>query len=108
LRRSCPDIVITGIISACHRDVSLLFDPSSTFSYVPSYFSSHLSMHRDSLYVPVSMSMTVWNSIIGDRVYRSCGVTINGLDIVVDLMLFDMVDFEVILGMEWLSLYHAI
>ncbi|XP_070049258.1 uncharacterized protein [Nicotiana tomentosiformis] len=52
--------------------------------------------------------MTVGDSIIGDRVYRSCVVTINGFDIVVDLMLFDMVDFEVILGMEWLSLYHAL
>ncbi|XP_075084833.1 uncharacterized protein LOC142168071 [Nicotiana tabacum] len=29
-------------------------------------------------------------------------------DAQIDLMLFDMVDFEVILGMEWLSLYHAI
>jgi len=32
-------------------------------------------------------------------VYRSCVVTINGFDIVVDLMVFDMMDFEVILGM---------
>lgn len=49
------------------------------------------------------MSMTVGDSIIGDRVYRSCVVTINGFDIVVDIVLFDMVDLEVILGIEWLS-----
>jgi len=59
LMRSRTDIVNTGIISAYHRDASLLFDPSSTYSYVPSYFDLHLSMHRDSLYVHVSMSMTV-------------------------------------------------
>ncbi|XP_075082100.1 uncharacterized protein LOC107791632 [Nicotiana tabacum] len=35
-------------------------------------------------------------------------VTINGFDTIVDLLLLDMVDFDVILGMDWLSPYHAI
>lgn len=26
----------------------------------------------------------------------------------VDLVIFDMVDFDIILGMSWLSLYHVI
>ncbi|XP_070032786.1 uncharacterized protein [Nicotiana tomentosiformis] len=44
----------------------------------------------------------------GDRVYRSCVVTIRSLDTCVDIRLLDMVDFYVILGMDWLSPYHAI
>lgn len=35
-------------------------------------------------------------------------VTVNGYDTIVDLLLLDMVDFEVILGMDLLSPYHAI
>ncbi|KAH0645440.1 hypothetical protein KY284_033324 [Solanum tuberosum] len=35
-------------------------------------------------------------------------VTIQGYDTRVDLILLDMVDFDVILGMDWLSPYHAI
>lgn len=31
-----------------------------------------------------------------------------GRDIVADLILLDMVDFDVILGMDWLSPYHVI
>ncbi|XP_070050309.1 uncharacterized protein [Nicotiana tomentosiformis] len=35
-------------------------------------------------------------------------VTIGSLDTSIDLLLLDMVDFDVILGMDWLSPYHAI
>ncbi|XP_070040949.1 uncharacterized protein [Nicotiana tomentosiformis] len=47
-------------------------------------------------------------SIIMDRVYRSCVVTIGGLEMRIDLLLFGMVDFNVILGMDWLSPCHTI
>ncbi|XP_070017845.1 uncharacterized protein [Nicotiana sylvestris] len=36
------------------------------------------------------------------------GVAIGGLETQVDLLLLDMVDFDVILGMDWLSPYHTI
>ncbi|XP_070005531.1 uncharacterized protein [Nicotiana sylvestris] len=35
-------------------------------------------------------------------------VTLYGYETRADLLLLDMTDFEVILGMDWLSLYHAI
>ncbi|XP_070057746.1 uncharacterized protein [Nicotiana tomentosiformis] len=52
--------------------------------------------------------ITVGDAIIVDRVYRSCVVTIRCLETRIDLLLLDMVDFDIILGMDWLSLYHAI
>lgn len=58
------DVVITSIISVCHRDASMLFDPHSTYSYVSSYFVSHLCMPRDSLDVPISVSTTNGDSIV--------------------------------------------
>ncbi|XP_070049052.1 uncharacterized protein [Nicotiana tomentosiformis] len=48
------------------------------------------------------------DSIIVDHVYRSCVVTIGSLETSVDLLLLDMVVFDIILGMDWLSHYHAI
>ncbi|XP_075092142.1 uncharacterized protein LOC142172431 [Nicotiana tabacum] len=48
------------------------------------------------------------DAIIIDRIYRSCVVTIGSLETRVDLLLLYMVDFDVILGMDWLSPYHAI
>ncbi|XP_070017605.1 uncharacterized protein [Nicotiana sylvestris] len=50
----------------------------------------------------------VGDAIVVDRIYRSCVVTIGSLETRVNLLLFDMVDFDVILGMDWLSPYHSI
>ncbi|XP_070040015.1 uncharacterized protein [Nicotiana tomentosiformis] len=56
----------------------------------------------------VRVSTPVGDTIVMDRVYRSCVVTIGGLETRVDLFLLSMVDFDVILGMDWLSPCHAI
>ncbi|XP_070002869.1 uncharacterized protein [Nicotiana sylvestris] len=48
------------------------------------------------------------DSIVVDRVHHSCIVVIEGLGTRVDMLLLDMVDFDVILGMDWLSPYHVI
>ncbi|XP_070026259.1 uncharacterized protein [Nicotiana sylvestris] len=63
---------------------------------------------RDSFGAPVYVTMPVGDSIIVDCVYRSCVVTIGSLETSIDLLLLDMVDFDVILGMDWLLPYHAI
>ncbi|XP_070045056.1 uncharacterized protein [Nicotiana tomentosiformis] len=52
------DAVITGIISVCGRDTSVLFDPESTYSYVSSLFAHFLDVSRESLGAPVYVSMT--------------------------------------------------
>ncbi|XP_070036079.1 uncharacterized protein [Nicotiana tomentosiformis] len=100
------DAVITCIISVYHRDVSVLFDPSTTYSYVSSYFAHHLDMPHESLVSPVRVSTPIGDTM--DRVYQLCVVTIGGLETRVDLLLLSMVDFDVILVMYWLSPSHAI
>ncbi|XP_070046718.1 uncharacterized protein [Nicotiana tomentosiformis] len=52
--------------------------------------------------------MPIGDSIVLDRVYRSCLDTIGGYETRVDLQLLNMVDFNMILGMDWLSPYHVI
>ncbi|XP_070054376.1 uncharacterized protein [Nicotiana tomentosiformis] len=102
------DTVITCIVSVIHRDILVIFDHGSIYSYAPSYFPSCLDMPCDSLDIPVDVSTPFGDSIMVDRVYCSCVVTINVYDIMVDPLLLDMVDFEVILDTDWLSPYHAI
>ncbi|XP_070035696.1 uncharacterized protein [Nicotiana tomentosiformis] len=100
------DAVIT--VSVCHKEASILFDPGSTYSYVSSYFVRYLDMPRKSLVSLVCVSTPVGDTIIVDLVYRSCVVTIRVLETRFDLLLLSMVDFDVILGMDWLSPCHAI
>ncbi|XP_070008586.1 uncharacterized protein [Nicotiana sylvestris] len=65
------DTVITGIVSVCHRDAAVLFDPGSTYSYVSSYFARYLGTPQDSLSLPVHVSTPVGDTVIVDRVYLS-------------------------------------
>ncbi|XP_070003000.1 uncharacterized protein [Nicotiana sylvestris] len=99
------DAIITGIISICGRDASVLFDPGSTYSYVSSLFAHFLVVPREPLGTLVHVSTPVGNSVVVDRIYWSCMVT---FETRADLLLLDMIEFEVILGMDWLSPYHAV
>ncbi|XP_070035242.1 uncharacterized protein [Nicotiana tomentosiformis] len=101
------DAVIIGIVPVCHRDALVLFDSGSTYSYVSSYFASYLVEPHDSLSTLVYVSTSVGDSIVVDRAYRSCVITIGSLETNVDLLLLHMVDFDVILDMDWLSPYYA-
>ncbi|XP_070050755.1 uncharacterized protein [Nicotiana tomentosiformis] len=102
------DAMITGIVSVCHREASILFEPGSTYSHVSSYFVRYLDMPRESLVSPICVSTPVGDTFIVYSVYRSCVVAIWGLETRVDLLLLSMVDFDVILDMDWLSPCHAI
>ncbi|XP_070039184.1 uncharacterized protein [Nicotiana tomentosiformis] len=96
-----------GDMGHIKRDAFVLFDPGSTYSYVSSYFAHHLDLPREPLDSPVHVSMPLGDSIVVDRVYRSCVVTIR-LETRVDLLLLSMVDFDMILDMDWLSPCHAV
>ncbi|XP_070032512.1 uncharacterized protein [Nicotiana tomentosiformis] len=102
------DAVITCIISVCVRDVSILFDLGSTYSYVSSLFDHFLGVPRESLGALVYVSTPVGDSVIVDQIYRSYIITFYGYKTRADLLLLDLTDFEIILGMDWVSPYHAI
>ena len=102
------DAVITGNLLVCDCMASVLFDPRSTFSYVSSSFATGLDLYCDLLDMPICVSTPVGVSVIVEKVYRSCLVTFVGSNTYVDLIILEMVDFDVILGMTWLSPNFAI
>ena len=87
----------------CDCIASVLFDPGSTFSYVSSSFTTGLDLHYDLLEMPIRVSTPMGEYVIVEKVYRSCLVTFVGNNTHVDLIILEMVDFDVILGMTWLS-----
>ncbi|XP_070031845.1 uncharacterized protein [Nicotiana tomentosiformis] len=84
------DTVITCIVLVCHRD------------------ASYLDVALDYLSASMHVSRPVGDSITVDHIYRSCVVTIRSLETSVDLLLLDIVDFDAVLGMDWLSPYHDV
>ncbi|XP_070056682.1 uncharacterized protein [Nicotiana tomentosiformis] len=91
-----------GSYNAHHGQSSLTALPAQTSSRASSVQGSSMPG------TPVYVSTLVGDSIIMDQIYQSCVVIFYGYETRVDLWLLNMTDFEVILGMDWLSPYHAI
>ena len=81
------DAVITGNLLVCDCMASVLFDPGSTFSYVSSAFANGLNLHCKLLDIPIRVSTPVGESVIVEKVYRSCLVTFVGSNTYVDLVI---------------------
>ncbi|XP_070017152.1 uncharacterized protein [Nicotiana sylvestris] len=96
-----PDAVI-GILTVQSHDVYALIDPGSTFSYITPFVAMEFGIEPDQLHEPFSVSTPVGESITAARVYRGCVVTVRGRDTMDDLVELGMVDFDVIMGMDWL------
>ncbi|XP_070004209.1 uncharacterized protein [Nicotiana sylvestris] len=96
-----PDVV-TGILTVQYHDVYALIDPGSTLSYVTPFVVMEFGIEPDQLYEPFSVSTLVGESITAARVYRGCVVTIRDRDTMDDLIELGTVDFDVIMGMDWL------
>ena len=58
--------------------------------------------------MPIRVSTPVGESVIVEKVYRSCPMTFTESNTHVDMVILEMVDFDVILGMTWLSPNFAI
>ena len=102
------DSVIIGNLLVCDCMASVLFDPRSTFSYASSSFYNGLNLHCELVDMSIRVSTLVGESVIVEKVYRSCPMTFMETNTHVDLVILEMVDFDVILGMTWLSPNFAI
>ncbi|KAL0449665.1 UNVERIFIED_CONTAM: hypothetical protein Slati_1522900 [Sesamum latifolium] len=54
------------------------------------------------------VSMPAVGVILANRVVRSCPVVVEGVTLYADLVVIDLKEFDVILGMDWLASNHAV
>ena len=98
---------IIGILKIASTHVCILFDPEAIHSFISSRFvkktSCKLVLLKDEMYV----STLNGSVIMGDIICPTCILSIEDHDLTFDLMILEMRDFDVILGMDWLILYHT-
>ncbi|KAH0784113.1 hypothetical protein KY290_003711 [Solanum tuberosum] len=98
--------VVTGMIKVFAFDVFALLDPGASLSFVTPYVANKFEVLPERLCEPFCVSTPVGDSILAERVYRD-PVSINHKSTMADLVELDMVDFDVILGMDWLHASYA-
>ncbi|XP_070025343.1 uncharacterized protein [Nicotiana sylvestris] len=96
-----PDVV-TRILSVQAIDYYALIDQGSSLSYVTPFIASSFGVEPEQLHESFSVSTPVGDFITAARVYRNCVVTVCGRATTANLIEHGMVDFYVIMGMDWL------
>ncbi|XP_073225700.1 uncharacterized protein [Cicer arietinum] len=99
--------VVTCILSICSKDSHVLFDSRATHSFVSSRFATRLGKCSSFIEEALVVATPVVENFLAKSVYRSCDIAIEGKVMLVDLVDIDLVDFYVILDMDWLTFHHA-
>lgn len=66
-----------------------------------------LGLEPGHLDTPLVMSLLLRNTITLGLVCKDCLINIMGKDMIIDLIILVMSQFNIILGMDWLTAYHA-
>ncbi|XP_070034402.1 uncharacterized protein [Nicotiana tomentosiformis] len=90
-----------GILTVFTFDVYALMDPGSTLSYVTPYIAKKCWIEPEKLCKPFEVSTPVGESVIARHIYRGCPVKVYHRLTVAYLVELEMVDFDVIMGIDW-------
>ncbi|KAL0537052.1 hypothetical protein IC582_026020 [Cucumis melo] len=99
--------VVTGTLPVLGHYALVLFDSGSSHSFISSAFVSHARLEVEPLHQILSVSTPSGECMLSKEKVKACQIEIAGHVIEVTLIVLDMLDFDVILGMDWLAANHA-
>ncbi|KAL0536720.1 hypothetical protein IC582_025680 [Cucumis melo] len=98
---------MTGTLPVLGHYALVLFDSSSSHSFISSAFVLHARIEVEPLYHILSVSTPSRESMLSNEKVKVCQIEIANHMIKVTLLVLDMHDFDVIMGMHWLAANHA-
>ena len=91
----------------CSFEARVLFDPSASHSFVLPVFASRMEWQPSKMLFSLFVTTTLSDELETDISFPSCPVLVEGRELFTDLVLLDVIDFDVILGMDWLARHYA-
>ncbi|CAA0823304.1 Unknown protein, partial [Striga hermonthica] len=98
---------MSGMISLFDVPIFALCDTGATHSFISSRCLEALSISNVCNYDPLEVSLASGKIIISDSMISRLPVNIGGRVLEADCYVIEMRDFDVILGMDWLTCYRA-
>ncbi|XP_075507477.1 uncharacterized protein LOC142544302 [Primulina tabacum] len=95
--------VVSGTILTQSVPAYALFDYGATHSFMSKRFAKKLGRKPDKLTEPFRIATPTSRAMETDEIYRDCEISINNQTFSADLIQLIMVDFDIILGMDWLA-----
>ena len=105
-KETSPDVV-TDMLKVLSLDVYALIDPCSTLSFFTPLVAKKFNILPDILHEPFIVSTPVGESVVAKRVYRNWKIMFPNRVSYVNIVQLDMLDFDIILGMDLLHAYFA-
>jgi len=99
--------IVTSTLLISSRQATVLFDSGATHSFVSYSFSRDCNLMSEWLDVDLAVATPVGKTVVCTSVVRNCPISIQGHVMPANLVIFEMSGFDVILGMDWLSMYNA-
>ena len=100
-------IGVVGVIPLFSGHALILFDSGASHSFVSSSFvkahdmKMNVGTHEWHVRIPTGETQ------VSRAVCKRCPLTLSYLKMPADLLVMEMNDFDIILGMDWLSEHHA-
>ena len=101
-----PDSV-TGTVSVFGEPARVLFDSGASRSFISTSFALHANRELTPLKSKLIVSTLLGERIVRTFVFKGCEVVIEGFVLKANLIPLEMINFDVILGMDWLSNHRA-
>ena len=101
-----PD-VITGIILVYDHDAYALVDPGATHSFISIPFTERHQIESQPIDARMVVSVPNGDTMISERIVPSSSLVIQNKDFPAYLIVLGIHDFDIVLGMDWLSRHRA-
>ena len=105
--QNAPEVII-GIFSLYDTEMHALIDPGSTHSYVCMEHVFDKVPAMEKLAFDMHVTSPLGHNVSVNRIYRNCPIVIQTREFLTDLITLPFGEFDLILGMDWLSKHRAI
>ena len=86
----------------------VLFDFGALHSFITASCVRELGLKVETFEKPLYVSSPLGTRVSVDLICRGCELEITEILLIVDLRVMDMSEFDVILGMDWLTAYRVV
>ena len=98
---------VTGTLLVDKVKARVPFDSGATHSFISPYFAKTLARDKVLMKNPLAISISAGRTIEVKYVFPACVVEIDSKVYLADLIELDVLDFDVVLGIDWLSENYA-